>query len=81
MVQTSGGSSVYYNGSEITGMQDDNGDPRDDDDADSTPDVDPDNDNPVTMEMIMMTKWMKVQMILIQMMMTKMIAIQRVKNL
>ncbi|MBK9582847.1 MAG: DUF11 domain-containing protein [Saprospiraceae bacterium] len=29
-------------------MQDDNGDPRDDDDADSTPDVDPDNDNPVT---------------------------------
>ena len=48
LVQTSGGSSVYYNGSEITGMQDDNGDPRDDDDADSTPDVDPDNDNPVT---------------------------------
>ncbi|MEZ4909661.1 MAG: SdrD B-like domain-containing protein [Saprospiraceae bacterium] len=48
LVQTTGGPSVYTNGSEITGMDDENGVPRDDDDADSTPDMDPDNDNPVT---------------------------------
>ncbi|HLO55671.1 MAG TPA: SdrD B-like domain-containing protein, partial [Saprospiraceae bacterium] len=46
LVQTNGGASVYTNGSEITGMDDEDGDPRDDD-ADSDPDNDPDNDNPV----------------------------------
>jgi uncharacterized repeat protein (TIGR01451 family) len=48
LVQTTGGSKIYTNGAEITAMDDDNGDPRDNDDADSTPDDNPDNDNPVT---------------------------------
>ena len=48
LVQTTGGSMIYTNGAEIIAMDDDNGDPRDNDDADSTPDDDPVNDNPVT---------------------------------
>ena len=48
LVQTNGGSKVYYNGAEISGMSDEDHTPRDNDDADSTPDTNPDNDNPVT---------------------------------
>jgi len=48
LVQTNGGGKIYTNGAEISGMDDNDGDPRDNDDADSTPDDNPDNDNPVT---------------------------------
>jgi uncharacterized repeat protein (TIGR01451 family) len=47
LVQTNGGGRVYTNGAEITGMEDTGGNPRDNDDADSTPDNNPNNDNPV----------------------------------
>ncbi|MBL0100667.1 MAG: DUF11 domain-containing protein [Saprospiraceae bacterium] len=48
LVQTAGGSGVYTNGAEIVRMDDNEGNPRDNDDADSTPDGNPTNDNPVT---------------------------------
>jgi uncharacterized repeat protein (TIGR01451 family) len=46
LVQSNGGSRTYVNGAEISSMEDEDGNPRPD--ADSTPDSNPNNDNPVT---------------------------------